>query len=62
MKKRKICQKVDVWAYFGLNVKIRLDHTIWGSFESSWALENGKNNENNFASKSGRLGIFEVNC
>ena len=53
---------MDVWAYFSLNVKNRLNHTIWGLFESSWALDNGKNNEKNFASKSGRLGIFGVKC
>ena len=33
--KKNFDQKVDFWAYLGLNVKIRLDHTIWGSFESS---------------------------
>ena len=38
-------QKVDVWAYSGWNVKTALDNTIWGSFESSWALENDKNKE-----------------
>ena len=42
---KKFGPKVDVWAYLGLNVKSRLNHTIWGSFESPWALENGKNNE-----------------
>ena len=31
--------KVDVWAHLGLNVKHGLNHTIWGSFESSWTLE-----------------------
>ena len=40
--KLKFCPKVDVWAYLGLNVKVRLDQTIWGSSESSWDLENGK--------------------
>ena len=39
---KKFGPKVDVWAYLGLNVKFRLNHTIWGSFESSWALENGR--------------------
>ena len=53
---------MDDWAYLGLNVKIRLNHTIWGLFESSWALENGKNNEKKFAARSGRLGIFGVKC
>ena len=38
---------MDDWAYLGLNVKIRPNHTIWGSFESPWALRNGKNNEKN---------------
>ena len=59
---KKIRPEVDVWAYLGLNVKIRLNHTIWGSFESAWALENGKNNEKNFVSKSGRLGTFGFKC
>ena len=32
---KKFGPKVDVWAYLWLNVKSRLNHTIWGSFESS---------------------------
>ena len=34
--------EVDDRAYLGINVKNRLNHTIWCLFESSWALENEK--------------------
>ena len=54
-------KKLSKNGHFGVpevNFKSPQNHTIWGSFESSWALENDKNNEKNCASKSGRLGIF----
>ena len=35
ISKKKFDPKVDVWAYLRFNLKIRLDHTIWSSFESS---------------------------
>ena len=54
--KKKLRPKLDVWTYLGSKVKIRLDHTIWGSFESSWALENGKNNEKNFCDQKWTFG------
>ena len=40
--KKTLRLKVDVWAYSVINFKNPLTHTIWGSFESSWAPENGK--------------------
>ena len=42
----------------GVNFKSRQNHTIWGSFESSLVLENGKNNEKNFPSKNGAWAPF----
>ena len=49
-KRKKIMKKilrpkVDDWAHLGLKDKSPQYHTIWGSFESPWALGNGKNNE-----------------
>ena len=43
--------KVDVSAYFGLNVRSRLKHKIWGSFESSLIIEKGKKYEKFLRSK-----------
>ena len=50
-KNKKKCPKMDILASRVLNFKSHLNHTIWGSFESSWALVNGKNNEKNCVQK-----------
>ena len=44
-KKKIFVKKWVKTTYLGLNVKTPLNHTIWGSFESSWTPENRKNNE-----------------
>ena len=55
-KRKKIMRKIlrsklDVWAYLVLNFKSPLNHTIRGSFESSWTSENGKNEQKNYVQK-----------
>ena len=50
---------MDTLASRGLNSKSHPNHTICGSFESSCALENGKNNEK-YASKKVALGRHVV--
>ena len=42
---KKNCPKMNICVSRVLNFKSHLNHTIGGPFESSWALENGKNNK-----------------
>ena len=59
--KKIVCPKVDDWAHLGLNVKSPQRHTIWGSFESSLALQNRKNNDKKMCSKKALVrGVFKI--